>query len=309
MSQLSKHPSNRLCYLAILVSAWLAPPPAFGHDFFLIATPPRLVSPGSTTVAMHVTDTFPGESIGWRADKVMSMAAFGPGGNMAADCIWPKQGEKGVTAPLAKEGSYVVAVTVSPSSIKLDGADFNEYISHEGHDALLQARKDSGSLQEPVRERYSRFVKTIVGVGSKTQASTAHISKPTGQRIEIVPLSNPADLQPGQKLEFRVRYNGRPLAGALVSATNEHYLPSARAGSEHAGDDHEHGNEHYASAVRTDQNGQSSIPITKPGHQLIRTTYMIELKEDKDFDYESFWASLTFDVKELGDRQTTPSSP
>jgi uncharacterized GH25 family protein len=48
-------------------------------------------------------------------------------------------------------------------------------------------------------------------------------------------------------------------------------------------------------AARTDSAGRVAFAITKPGLWLIKTVHMIEAPPDSGADWESLWASLTFE--------------
>ena len=63
-----------------------------------------------------------------------------------------------------------------------------------------------------------------------------------GAKMEIVPLKNPLTLKAGDKLPLLVLYEGKPLAGATVTA-------------EGIGKD----------ALKTDANGRAEVAITKEG--------------------------------------------
>ncbi|MGB5607536.1 MAG: hypothetical protein WBM79_00050, partial [Eudoraea sp.] len=49
-------------------------------------------------------------------------------------------------------------------------------------------------------------------------------------------------------------------------------------------------------SLRTSKKGEVSFTIDNGGHWYIATIHMLESKEE-NFDYESNWATLTFEVK------------
>ncbi len=59
------------------------------------------------------------------------------------------------------------------------------------------------------------LAETYVSVGAPDRAALA----PRGTGLEFVPLSHPDDLYVGEPFEFRVQYDGRPLAGQTVEIT------------------------------------------------------------------------------------------
>ena len=52
----------------------------------------------------------------------------------------------------------------------------------------------------------SKFAKAVTGPGAPWQAVLGH-------DLELVPLSDPAEVAPGQSLKLRVLFHGKPLAG------------------------------------------------------------------------------------------------
>ena len=107
------------------------------------------------------------------------------------------------------------------------------------------------------RERFLRFAKSIVGQGS--------ITTPLGLPFEIVPS---ADLS-----RFQVLLEGKPLRDALVVALS-------RDGKRFE--------------ARTDAAGRVTLPLGA-GVWLIKSTRIAAAPRDSGFDWESLWASLTFE--------------
>ncbi|HXH47286.1 MAG TPA: DUF4198 domain-containing protein [Bradyrhizobium sp.] len=91
-----------------------------------------------------------------------------------------------------------------------------------------------------------KFAKAISGPGSPWQEVLGH-------ELEIVPLSDPAEVQPGGALRVKVLFKGKPLSGAAVergdarTAIAEKDIPR----------------------FKTDADGVASIPIVKPGPCLL----------------------------------------
>jgi uncharacterized GH25 family protein len=86
-------------------------------------------------------------------------------------------------------------------------------------------------------------------------------------------------------MSFRVLYQGKPLVGHRVKAGYEGF--------------HEHdasGNHIDALPLYTDQDGRASFPLDIPTPHYISLIYTQKV-DRPDADYESHWATLTFDVK------------
>jgi uncharacterized GH25 family protein len=61
---------------------------------------------------------------------------------------------------------------------------------------------------------YEKFSKTLVLVGKPDAAW----KKPVGQRLEIVPLTDPASFRSGQEASFLVLYEGKPLSTEVLAS-------------------------------------------------------------------------------------------
>ena len=78
-------------------------------------------------------------------------------------------------------------------------------------------------------------------------------------------------------MAFRLLHGGEPLAGARVAAV------SGRRPAERV-------------AARTDAAGRVRLPIAEPGPWLVTSVHMVPAAAGSGADWESLWASLTFEV-------------
>jgi len=107
------------------------------------------------------------------------------------------------------------------------------------------------------RERFYRYAKSIVGSGA--------VTKPLGYRLELIPST---DLS-----RFQLLFEGKPLPNALVFALSR---------------DGKH------LTARTDRAGRVVFALDE-GVWLIKSTRIAAAPADSGFDWESLWASLTFE--------------
>ena len=172
-----------------------------------------------------------------------------------------------------KYGNYWIALASRPRKIALSGADFNNYLEHDGIPGVLEQRKEKGILDRDEVEEYSKHVKIYLQSGKKRSRNQSRV---LGLKIEIVPLKNPYVLQAGDSLPVRVFYGGRPLAGLDL----------------HAGSDSRFSE---ASHQVTGSDGKAVIPLSTSGRWYIRGIHLFQVDE-QDHSYESYWATLTFEV-------------
>ncbi len=172
-----------------------------------------------------------------------------------------------------KYGNYWIALASHPRKIALSGADFNNYLEHDGIPGVLEQRKEGGILDRDEVEEYSKYVKIYLQSGQKRSRNHR---QPLGLKIEIVPLKNPYGLLAGDSLPVRVLYGGRPLAGLDLHAGCD--APNSEA-SDHV----------------TGSGGKAVIPLSTSGRWYIRCIHLQQVDKE-DHSYESYWATLTFEV-------------
>ncbi|HEX8372432.1 MAG TPA: DUF4198 domain-containing protein [Chthoniobacterales bacterium] len=173
--------------------------------------------------------------------------------------------------PLSKEGTVLVTMERTPSEVRFGRAKFLQYAASEG--AVISDQELPPSKPR-VRERYARFMKTLLQVGD-TPGDTA--TKKIGEEYEIVPVDNPYAIDGGE-LVVKVFFRGKPAAGAKVSSI--HKLDGKVS----------------TSSRITDARGRCALPITRDGQWHIRSVKIVPdaPKEGPLAGYHSYWASLTF---------------
>ena len=174
-------------------------------------------------------------------------------------------------------GTYVIGASTRPNVIPLAAAEFNEYLRTDGIPDVLAARRRAGELDKPARERYHKHVKALIQVGAK---QSDHFATELGYPAEIVPLTNPYRLSPGGVLRVRTLVDGSARANQFV-------LYGGRTAS---------GGRILQRSVRSDSSGVARIPLRASGTWYIKFINMTRLERDT-VDYESKWATLTFQVR------------
>ena len=124
--------------------------------------------------------------------------------------------------------------------------------------------------------RYEKFAKSLVAVGG----ATAGFDTVVGQRLELVPLADPATVKVGQDLAVKVLYDGQPTP-ATVLATYDGFTKTPNT---------------YAYYTETDDAGVAAVRITHPGLWLVRTE-MKGVPADGAADQEVLRSTLTFFVQ------------
>lgn len=127
--------------------------------------------------------------------------------------------------------------------------------------------------------RYEKFSKALVD-----GRDAAFVTQPLGHTLELVPMSNPADLKAGDDLKVQVLYNGAPVA-AEVTATFAGFseTPMTFAYATETGDE-------YGTP------GVATVKLWQPGYWYVRVAH--EAKDaEEGVDTHVLRAILSFDVK------------
>lgn len=251
--------------------------PGGAHDYWL--QPQRFFLSTSETTAVHlfVGDHFISETE--RPFQVKKTVAFQfISQNEARDLkATAKDGEKPVcTIAPKRTGSHVIVMERDWSHIEIEAAKFNKYLKHEGLTAILEMRRTAGEDKDVGRERYRRYLKALIQVGDKSDQTYA---RKIGHRLEILPRTNPYTSNTGDRIAVSVLFEGKPLRGARVAAYNR------------SGDDTK------TQEARTDDQGQVQFMLDRSGHWLIRLVHMQRCENVRGFEWESFWAAYSFQLK------------
>jgi uncharacterized GH25 family protein len=171
------------------------------------------------------------------------------------------------------QATAVIVYRSLASFIELPADKFEEYLRREGLERIIDIRIERGARAKPGRERFSRYAKALL-TGERTSVGAM---QPIGLAYEIV-----ADDDPTVKsgpFRGRVLHDGKPLAGALVVAMLRSD-PSVRL------------------AMRTDGSGAFAFELPHAGVWLVKSVHMVKASMFSDADWDSLWASLTFESPE-----------
>lgn len=255
----------------------LSPVHSIAHDLWLL--PPERVKLNEKALISVVSgNKFPVGDHAPNPARFAKRIVFGPDGKVS-EAVAEGVNEDAKVGLLSwmpiQSGAYAIAVQTTPKIIKLEADAFNNYLVSDGLPHIYQMRVKEKSLNQPGVERYSKSPKVLI---LADDGATGNITKPMGLPLEIVPRSNPFQLEVGNALKVQVLFQNNPLADANL------------------GWDHPGKGELPAGSVRTDSNGEAYIPISKTGLMTIRLTHMTRPKT-AEYEWESFWTTLTFRIQ------------
>lgn len=239
--------------------------PVRAHDFWIEPSTFRPEIGQPIGVRLHIGDGFKGWSVPRNVRRIEAFEVVGPGG--AQPIVGRDGSDPAGIARFTRPGAYVIGYRSHPAFTEMEPAKFDEYLREKGLEEILALRAQRGRSEVKAREAYSRFSKSLIRVGG---APAGVADRAIGLRFEILAESTAGD--------FRLLFDGKPLQGALVAAVRRN------ADGE-------------AIRARTDFRGSVKLPIGEPGVWLISSVHMLEARDGVAADWESFWASLTYELQ------------
>ncbi|WP_020604532.1 DUF4198 domain-containing protein [Spirosoma spitsbergense] len=253
--------------LSILVSV------AFGHEFWLEPTQFYARVGESIRVQILVGENFTGERSEGKKNRLTQYRHYTATGTeeLSPTLLGDSYGD--VTVRLKTPGTHLISFANTPKFLAMKPDSFLLYLEEDGLDNVIEARKKQGNTDKPSREVYQRCVKTLVQVDNKFDDTFA---KNTGLMLEISPTKNPYGQHPGQTAAFRILFDGKPLAGALVRYWN-------RDAANHVTEEKQR------------SNAQGTVRFTlRAGANMVSAVRMIPHNNPAEADWHSYWGSLTF---------------
>jgi len=279
---MSRHSSRRRTAGRALLVTLIAIVASFGiaqaHDLFV--KPTRYFAPENAEVRVRVLNgTFTKSENSIARNRLADASVLSPRGRTQLDTAeWGVAGDTSTFHIHTRAaGTYVIGVSTKPSEIDLSADDFNLYLKDDGIPDVLDARRKAGQLGKAVRERYHKHVKSLIQVGNTRSNDFA---TPMGYPAELMPLENPYSLAKGATLSVRTLVDGK-------AAANQFVLYGGTGANDASFEQ---------KSVRSDANGIAKIPLTVSGVYYVKFINMAPVGRG-GIDYESKWASLTFQVR------------
>ena len=237
-----------------------------GHNLWLVARKDA----AKFRIVANTSDVFPESDSAVKPERVKDFRIVTKRGSAPVENY--RVEENSLVAEAEATENFYAAIELHPHPITLEVEKFIGYIKHEDAPEAIMQKFSGNAPIPPQRESYAKFAKVFCRVNE----SNENFNLPVGHRFEIVPQS---DLRVG-KMVVQVLFEGKPLENLRVSCGGE----GINGGQ-------------YLAHARTDADGLAEIEIERAGHWFVRTHYIRQLADRTDFDWESFWSAVTFDVK------------
>lgn len=242
---------------------------AAAHDFWIEPENFQAAAGATVPLRLFVGQDFKGEPVLYAPDLFERYIFVGPNGEQPVRGTLGDDPAGAVTATRA--GLYTVGYQSSKFDLTFDSLEkLEEYLKMEGLERHLPAARQRFKVRNGALEIYSRYAKALMRVNGGG-GEFAHV---LGFPLELIAQTNPYGGE--SRLRVQLLYRGKPLEGALVIASNKRDPTNKQR-------------------IRTDKDGRATVAVDKPGVWLVNAVHMIPAGLLAKADWESFWASLTFE--------------
>lgn len=242
------------------------------HDYFLL--PEKFFMHKGDKLDLHLLtgDTFVKQGeISYQPAKTTSFTLYVGKKKIDLTKIAKEGDTTLVSYPMENSGQTLLDMTRGYEFSDASRDNFAQYLTDQGLPKVAEKVKNSSQFR--VKEKYTRYLKTLVTVDDPDGNI---YEKELNDPYEITLKNNPFRKKYGDDMSAIVRFKGKPAVGAIVAL----YIKSTSGNV-------------YTQNLTADATGEVSFTMTREGIYLLRSVH-IEPTKDKDADFESWWASFTF---------------
>ena len=259
--------------MMLIALALVVAPSASAHDYWIEASKFRLALGDRVLFYLRVGESFSGKPAAFAPEWVKR---FHIDGATQHDDVTLLREDPAGMAKAQEQGLQVVSYENASTYLELPAERFNKYLQMEGLESVLRARQEAGASEEPGKEVFSRCAKALLWVDGDG-AADAHLGKPAGLTLELMPEQNPYRLAAPATLGVQLLYRGEPVVGALIMALNK----SAPA---------------EVQKVQSGPDGRAAFKLPRRGLWLVKAVHMVAAEAQAKEAWRSYWASLTFEL-------------
>jgi uncharacterized GH25 family protein len=259
-----------------LVGAMLAACPVAAHEFWIEPHDFSITGDAQIKADLRIGQDFKGDAFPFIPSRFAAFRLYDRLGK--ADVVGVTGDLPALNMTPRTDGLAIFTYVSSGDRIRFqEWEKFAFYLDLEGLDSIPARHDARGLPRDDITEIYTRCAKTLVAVGD----ASGDEDRATGMRLELIAGGNPQTLAPGARISFTLLWEGEPLADTQVALFRK-------------GEDGEAGSR---TLTRTDVSGSASFTIPGTGTYMAAGVHMIEAPKDRNADWESYWASLTFGVE------------
>lgn len=262
---------------ALMSIALLLAAPVSAHEFWLEPTTYQVAADGSLEATIVNGQNFGGVVISYFPQRFVRFDVTL--GALTAPVEARVGNNPALQAPSLGEGLNIVAYQSTNATVNYDAFHrFVRFAWHKGFAGTAEAHIARGLPLANFNEVYSRYVKTLIGVGSSAGADAR-----VGLETEFVALDNPYtdDLSNGMHLQL---FYGDAVRANTQIEVFEKPLETAET----------------PVLYQTDADGVATIAVL-PGHSYLVNAVVLRepsaaLATEFDAVWETLWASMTFAI-------------
>jgi len=276
---------NRITQAFTLCLAAALATPVTAHDFWIAPSAFGCTAGARIDLHLRVGHLDQAEDVVRDPARIERFALLAPDGAMQDIVGLDGRSPAGVVRPTVP-GLNIAVYDSGSVAHTMEAAKFEAYLADEGLEHVIAERTRRGESSATGVEIFSRCAKSLLCIkGDSALGEESSADRPVGMRLELIALRNPEDVKPGDAMPVRVLFDGKPVAGVKIVAAN---LANASAD-----------NPEGQIIERSDDEGRVTLQLPVGGMWMMHAVHMQRLPECAEADWESLWASLTF---EIGDR-------
>ncbi|HYG19150.1 MAG TPA: DUF4198 domain-containing protein [Ohtaekwangia sp.] len=173
---------------------------------------------------------------------------------------------------LSREGTHLLALKSVSEPVSMPAEEFNVFLKDHALDDIFAQREKTGTLNAEGKQLYSWSSKLLLQAGNKKDDTAI---KSVGFPLEIVPERNPYMAKAGDRMRFKIFWQGKPLFGAKVRVwSNKERVTSVQT-------------------IYTGKDGVIETQLSNDGTWMVSVVKIIPAKSDKA-DWRTYQASLVF---------------
>ncbi len=250
--------------------------PSTAHEFWISPDAYQVESGAPIVAAIRVGQDFDGPSYAFIPRNIRRFDL------VQGDTVIEATGRIGdrpaLTQEVPQDGLWTVVHATADTALKYkDWETFLSFLDHKDADWAAERHIERGLSKDNVRETYSRYGKSLIGVGMPEGAD-----RRVGMIVEIVAGANPYASEISE-MPVQVFYDGNVRADEQVEVFDR--APDGTVS---------------ITRYRTDDEGRLNVPVEAGHEYLVDSVVMRELDPagEDDAAWETLWASLTFRMPE-----------
>lgn len=259
-------------YLVFFVMCLIAARTATAHEFWIEPQSYYVGEDEPIRADLKVGQNFSGSVFAYLPGRFRSFTITGSNDTEPIDGVIGDI--PAISVQSAGTGLQVLAYHSTADRLTFDDMnEFSDYVIYEGNEWAIAKHRELGLPESGFTEAYTRCAKALVKVGDGTGGR----DKAVGMPLEIVALQSPYDTETEKEIRVVLLREGEPMAGQQI---NVFFKGDPGAPRPHV----------------TDTEGRVSIDVSLPGRYLLNAVWMRPAGSGRDVAWESYWASLTFEV-------------